>query len=74
VLQQQMHVVLLLVILVQHPLVTVEACSTVVYDELSRACSTAEAVADVQHQQLQAVVAKKQLQAAVVQRSLTTNR
>ena len=78
-LQQQMPVarvivVLLLVIHVQHPLATVEACSTAAYAELSRAFSAAEAAADVQHQQLQAVVAKKQLQAVDVQLSLITKR
>jgi hypothetical protein len=73
VLQQQMLAVLLLVIHVQHPLVTVEACSMVAYAELSKAFSAAEAAADVQLQR-QAVVAKQLLQAADVQLSLTIMR
>jgi hypothetical protein len=63
-----MLVALLPVIHVQHPLATVEHCSTVAYAEQSRAFSAAEAVADVQLQ-LQAAVAKKLLQAADVQLS-----
>lgn len=66
-LQQQMLVALLPVILVQHPLATVDY-SMDDYAEQSKAFSAAEAVADVQLQ-LQAAVAKKQLQAADVQLS-----
>ena len=69
VVQLLVILVQLLVIHVQLRLATVvEACSTDVYDVQSKAFSAAEAVVVVQ-QQLQAAVAKQQLQAANVLRS-----